>query len=211
MIALVTAPLLFPVLAAATQRYNVSVLDRSLTGAPLLQYPATSFAPNTLNPSWLPIPGHKGGALFFRVMAPPAGSGCPGFDCIGLVFANSSDGLHYPPATAEMLLRDAPPGLVHSTDSLPHLNRLSAAVVKHRMSTKAGALSSGFGVFCQGVVSKPARVCQRLRVYPYTLARAGYAAPLSYPHTFALKPPTLPYLDTSRCLSVPQTPGLFAY
>ena len=93
--------------AAPKQLYSVSVIDRSLTSAPLLAYPNSSFAPNTLNPSWLPLPGKPGGGLFFRVMAPPAGT-CPGFDCVGFVAASDEDGLQFPPATTDMLLQDGP-------------------------------------------------------------------------------------------------------
>ena len=42
-------------------------------------------------------------------MAPPASSGCPGFDCVGFVPASDGAGLRFPPATPDMLLQDGPP------------------------------------------------------------------------------------------------------
>ena len=58
---------------AAHAAYTISIINRSLTSAPLLAFPTTSFAQNTLNPSWLPLPDNPGGGLFFRVLAPFAG------------------------------------------------------------------------------------------------------------------------------------------
>jgi hypothetical protein len=106
--------------AATPPLYTVSVVNRSLTSAPLLQYPNTSFAPNTLNPSWLPLPNnHPGGGLFFRVMAPPASAGCPGFDCVGFVSASDKAGLVFPPATPDMLLQDGPPDHLYADAADP--------------------------------------------------------------------------------------------
>ena len=98
--------------AAPPQRaaaYTVSVLDRSLTGAPLLQFNTTSWAQNTLNPSWLPLPGNPGGGLFFRVLAPFADVPGNPYDAVGFVKALTPDGLSFPRVTAADILRDGPP------------------------------------------------------------------------------------------------------
>ena len=97
----------------ATRKYEVNVVNRSLTSQPLLEYNITSFAKNTLNAAWLPLPGegNQGGGLFFRVMAAP---GTPGFDAIGFVKASTIDGLHYPRVNLSHLLRDGPNGSIAS-------------------------------------------------------------------------------------------------
>ena len=86
--------------------YKVTVINRSLTGAPLLKYPATSFSPEILNPAWLPLPNnHTGGGLFFRTIAAP---GTSVYNAIGFVKALDSEGLVYPKATLADLLHDGP-------------------------------------------------------------------------------------------------------
>ena len=90
--------------------YTLSVLDRSLTGRPLLEYNTTSWAQNTLNPSWLPLPGkdNEGGGLFFRVMAPFYGVPGDPYNAVGFVKAETPDGLHFPRVTEANILRDGP-------------------------------------------------------------------------------------------------------
>ena len=51
--------LLFGLVANAS--YRIDVVDRSLMHRPLLAYNTTSWAPNTLNAAWLPLPGNQGG------------------------------------------------------------------------------------------------------------------------------------------------------
>ena len=103
------AALLLAASAAPPAVYHVSVVNRSLTGAPLLEHNRTSWAPNTLNPSWLPLPGNEGGGLFFRVMAPFDGVPGSPYNAVGFVQAASSDGLSFPRVTAADVLRDGPP------------------------------------------------------------------------------------------------------
>lgn len=87
--------------------YSIDVINRSLTNAPLLSYNKSSWAPNTLNPSWLPLPGHPGGGLFFRtIMA----NGTTGYNSVGFVKALTADGLTYPRVTLNNILRDGPNG-----------------------------------------------------------------------------------------------------
>ncbi len=96
--------------SAAQQLYTLSVLERSLTGRPLLEFNSSSWAQNTLNPSWLPLPGkdNEGGGLFFRVMAPFTGVPGDPFDAVGFVKAETPDGLRFPRVTEANILRDGP-------------------------------------------------------------------------------------------------------
>jgi hypothetical protein len=92
------------VVVAVQADYRVVVVNRSLTSSPLLQYNTTSWAQNTLNPSWLPVPGSSGGGIFFRTIA---AAGTPGYNAIGFVRADTADGLHFPRVTLDNLLDDA--------------------------------------------------------------------------------------------------------
>jgi hypothetical protein len=83
--------------------YSVQVTNRSLTSRPLLQYNTTSFAQNTLNPAWLPLPGHPGGGIFFRTL----GADTPGYNAVGFVQSITPDGLHFPKVTQANLLSGA--------------------------------------------------------------------------------------------------------
>lgn len=90
--------------------YAVRVLQRSLPTAarPLISFAHNeTFATNTLNPSWLPLPGGEGGGLFFRTMGAP---GTASHNAVGFVRASSRDGLAFPRITPDDLLRDAPGG-----------------------------------------------------------------------------------------------------
>ena len=105
-------PLLLPLLPTsaatpsfASSSYAVRVTNRSLTGAPLLEHPKSSFARNTLNPAWLPFPDAPGGGIFYRTIAAP---GTTSYNAIGFVPASDDAGLSYPKATPEMLLHDGP-------------------------------------------------------------------------------------------------------
>ena len=88
---------------ASVQTYKVNVINRSLTNAPLLSYPQTSFSQNILNPAWIPLPNHTGGGIFFRTIAAP---GTTVYNGIGFVKALDSNGLVYPKATMKDLLHD---------------------------------------------------------------------------------------------------------
>eukprot|EP00747_Dinoflagellata_sp_TGD_P179398 gnl/TRDRNA2_/TRDRNA2_30165_c0_seq1.p1 gnl/TRDRNA2_/TRDRNA2_30165_c0~~gnl/TRDRNA2_/TRDRNA2_30165_c0_seq1.p1 ORF type:complete len:533 (+),score=71.10 gnl/TRDRNA2_/TRDRNA2_30165_c0_seq1:1-1599(+) len=91
--------------AAPASAYHIRVLDRSLTSQPLLEYNRTSFAQNTLNPSWLPLPGqgHEGGGIFFRTITAP---GTPGYNAVGFLKAEDAAGLRFPRAELSDILRD---------------------------------------------------------------------------------------------------------
>ena len=92
---------------SASSLYTIDVVNRSLTNAPLLAYNETSWAPNTLNPSWLPLPGHPGGGLFFRTIS---ANGTSGYNSVGFVRASSDDGLTFPRVTLDNILRDGEGG-----------------------------------------------------------------------------------------------------
>ena len=86
---------------------EVEVINRSLTTRPILEYNRTSWAQNTLNPSWLPLPGegNEGGGLFFRTLA---AAETTTYNTVGFVKALTTDGLKFPRVTPESILRDSP-------------------------------------------------------------------------------------------------------
>lgn len=92
-------------LAPLACAYEVTVVNRSLAGGPLLSFAEnTSWAPYILNPSWLPLADSPGGGLFFRVITAPNTSS---YNAVGFIPASDGAGLAYPRATVDHLLDDA--------------------------------------------------------------------------------------------------------
>ena len=56
-------------LAASATAYKVEVIDRCVTGKPLITGSSIPGYPYVLNPAWLPLPA-GGGGLFLRASAP---------------------------------------------------------------------------------------------------------------------------------------------
>ena len=92
----------------ADAAYTVTVVDRSLTGAPLIDAKQTPAEyPNVFNPGWLETGDGDAGGLFVR-LADKQGQ----HSVIAFVHADSADGdgLHFPNVTDADILRDGPPG-----------------------------------------------------------------------------------------------------
>jgi hypothetical protein len=88
--------------------YVAHVVNRIVTGEPLLSKALnTSFANNTLNASWLPLPGmgHEGGGLFFRTMG---AKGTSSYNAVGFTNAQNASGIRYARASLDDILRDDP-------------------------------------------------------------------------------------------------------
>ena len=88
--------------------YSVKVLNRSLTGAPLLSFKRnTSKFENTLNAAWLPLPGkgNEGGGLFYRALG---SSKIDSFNAVGFVRSLTADSLKYEVPEPSNLLYDDP-------------------------------------------------------------------------------------------------------
>ena len=88
-------------LAASATAYKVEVIDRCVTGKPLITGSSIPGYPYVLNPAWLPLPG-GGGGLFLRASAP---SSQPNY----IAFVTSRDGKAFSPVDNTTILLDGPP------------------------------------------------------------------------------------------------------